>query len=218
MKVLIIDRYRLSREMLQVYLEKWAGITTIATSAAIPDAYRILERVPVEVMIVDLEIASQSGFQGLASLRGLFPEVPVIVIGRDPSGRLVRAALDTGAAAFLSTDSAGEDLIRALRIVSAGNTYIDPTLAPALARGNRRSENERTPEAERYGRLSTREREIFLLLAQGSRSGAIAEQLGIARKTADAHRYHIMRKMELRNTTDLVRIALLLGLIPELHD
>lgn len=211
MNLLIVDDHALFREGLSSFLSDQAEVDRVDTVGTLSEAKDLVRLGAFDVVVLDVAMGNDSGIQAIAGLRRAAPSTRILMLSMHTSGAIVKAAMDAGASGFVTKDVAGQELMRALRIVIAGGTFIDPSVAPALAR--RIAVPGSAPMSERYARLSPREQEVFQLLAAGLKGGEIGEKLGVARKTADTHRYNVFRKMNLRNTTELVRTALDLGVI-----
>jgi DNA-binding NarL/FixJ family response regulator len=123
----------------------------------------------------------------------------------------VLEALRHGAAAYVLKGSAPGELVRAVREVAAGRHYLSPPLSERAIEAYRSQAQGQTLEP--YDTLTTREREVLHLAAEGRQNAAIAERLGISPRTAETHRTHIMRKLGLHSQTELVRYALRRGII-----
>jgi DNA-binding NarL/FixJ family response regulator len=124
---------------------------------------------------------------------------------------LVRAAFAAGARGFVSKTSAGPEIIAAVEALRRGRHYIDASLEIQV--GQTLAVSGLTVATDRYARLSPREQQVFFLLAQGYKPRQIAQKLGIAKRTADAHRYHIIQKLEVESIAGLVRLAAELGVV-----
>jgi DNA-binding NarL/FixJ family response regulator len=134
----------------------------------------------------------------------------VIMLSAYEDRRFVQEALKAGAAGYVSKRAAGSELVRAVRTVAGGGTYLSPEMTSLLARELRAPEDSVPPPASV---LAPREREVLALVAHGARSPQIAEKLGIALGTVEVHRRNIARKLGLHNIADLTRYALREGLI-----
>jgi DNA-binding NarL/FixJ family response regulator len=124
----------------------------------------------------------------------------------------LEAVLEAGASGFLGKATADRDLVEAVRAVSRGEIYVQPTAARVLAQGARRRE-ERATERARYERLTDRERSVMRLIAEGYTAPEIGNQLAISPKTVDTYKQRINDKLGLAHRADYVRLALKLGLL-----
>lgn len=205
------------RDGLAAFLTKDRRFEISGAVGTIEDAVEILEtasreRQPIDFVLLDVSLSTVNSIVAIPRLRKVSERTRIIMLSMHNSPSLVRSALDAGARGFLSKVSAGTEVVAAIEAVQNGETYIDPVMQEMLAH----TESSIIPEesvTERYGRLSRREQEVFRALALGDRPRKIAQRLGIAKRTADAHRYHIMQKMEVENLADLVRIAVELGIV-----
>lgn len=216
-RVLLVDDHPMFRDGLAAFLTKDRRFEISGAVGTIEDAVEILEtasreRQPIDFVLLDVSLSTVNSIVAIPRLRKVSERTRIIMLSMHNSPSLVRSALDAGARGFLSKVSAGTEVVAAIEAVQNGETYIDPVMQEMLAH----TESSIIPEesvTERYGRLSRREQEVFRALALGDRPRKIAQRLGIAKRTADAHRYHIMQKMEVENLADLVRIAVELGIV-----
>jgi len=135
-------------------------------------------------------------------------EPKVVALSAYADKRFVTEMLRAGAGGYVTKSAAGTELIRAIRAVAEGQTYLCPEVAGTLVSAVR--DGSEKPEAPR---LSRREREVLRLIAEGARSPSIAEQLHISLGTVEVHRRNIMRKLSLRTVAELTRYAVREGLV-----
>jgi DNA-binding NarL/FixJ family response regulator len=155
------------------------------------------------------------GLNGLEVTRQVTKSVPktrVIILSMYANDAYVFESLRNGASGYVLKDSQPSDLIEAVREVAAGRRYLSPPLSErALELYERKVES--APD-DPYELLTTREREVLQMVAEGRTSVEIANRLFISPRTAEGHRANLMRKLGLQNHTDLVRFALKRGILP----
>ena len=167
-------------------------------------ALRLIEERRPDVAVLDIRMPPFGGIEVLRRLAGSADSPAVILYTGFPERSLLLESLDAGARAFLLKESPLSDLMRAIRIVAAGGTYIDPVLAGVLA----------GPQAaERLPALTKREREILRLLADGMRNDQVGKVLSISPLTVRTHVKHAMDKLEADTRTQAVASALRQSLI-----
>jgi DNA-binding NarL/FixJ family response regulator len=153
------------------------------------------------VLVLDLTLRGESGIEALPRLRARFPALRILVMSMHEGEAYVGAALARGADGYVTKAVAPDELVAGIREVFAGRRYLSGDL-----RSCRHS-------VAPIDNLSARERDVFLLLAHGKTTKQVADELGIAAKTAYTHRAHVLEKLGARNDRELYRIALAGGLI-----
>jgi two-component system NarL family response regulator len=160
-------------------------------------------------VVLDIGLPDMNGIEAAARLKeraGVDPKI--IALSAYSDRRFATEMLRAGACSYVTKSSVGAELVRAIRAVASGQTYICPEVAGALVSAMRDGQ-----EKGESPRLSRREREVLRLIAEGTRSPSIAEQLNISLGTVEVHRRNIMRKLGLRTVADLTRYAVREGLV-----
>jgi DNA-binding NarL/FixJ family response regulator len=209
-RVLIADDHTLVRESLVGLLQGDAGIVVVAQAA---DGLETVEKALAtrpDVVITDLSMPRLGGLEVVRRLREALPGTKVLVLTMHKEDEYVLQAVRAGASGYLVKDSATAELLAAVRSLHAGRGYFGPQAAMTLA--EQLQHPERTLD-DPYGRLTSREREVFHLLAEGLTTKEIARRLDISVKTAENHRGRVLDKLDMRNTAELVRYALRKGLL-----
>jgi|SRR5690349_8607368 DNA-binding NarL/FixJ family response regulator len=158
-----------------------------------------------DVIIADLSMPGLSGLEATAQLRARGIEAKIIILTMYSDARIAKEALKAGAVGFVSKHAAGQELLTAIDNVLGGGIYVSRPVAERLVD---------LPEAEKSPvTLTSRQRQVLQLIAQGYRMREIATRLKLSPRTVETHKYEIMRVLGYRNTADLVRYAAWLGLI-----
>lgn len=160
-----------------------------------------------EVLIVDIALPGLNGVDVTREVKRQAPQINVIALSMYDTEAYVQQALAAGAAAYVLKKSTAAELVRAVREVLAGRRYLSPPLDRRLL------EVLEEPAADPYASLSRRERQVLHLAAQGLNNPQIAGRLQIGVRTVEMHRANLLRKLGLRNQTELVRYALKRALI-----
>jgi two-component system NarL family response regulator len=207
--VLLVEDHQLVREALRDTLAKEPDIRVVGEAGDAVTAYERARSLKPDLVVLDLGLPDVNGIEAAAKLKeqaGVDPKI--VALSAYTDRRFVTEMLRAGASSYVTKSSAGSELIRAIRAVAAGQTYICPEVAGALVSAVREgSEKSETP------RLSRREREVLRLIAEGTRSPSIAEQLHISLGTVEVHRRNIMRKLGMRTVAELTRYAVREGLV-----
>lgn len=164
-----------------------------------------------DIIIMDLAMPGLNGFLAMNEIRKELPRTKVMVLSMHSEKPYVVQALKSGAVAYVLKEGAGEELLEAVRKVGEGQSYISSSITKylledyiSLARG----------VLDPFDRLTQREREVLILIAQSKTSAQIAALLYISAKTVKTHRANLMEKLEIHDTAGLVRFAIEKGLLP----
>jgi DNA-binding NarL/FixJ family response regulator len=156
-----------------------------------------------DLVILDITMPGRSGLDVLQDLKGLRPKLPVLILSMHSEAQYGRRILRAGASGFMNKESAPEELVKAVQKLLAGGRYVSPALAERLALDLNDEVRRDVPET-----LSHREFEVLRMIALGKTISQIAEELHLSVSTVSTHRAHILEKMELTTTAELIRYAL----------
>ena len=161
-----------------------------------------------DVTVLDVTMPSRSGLEVLKELKRLRPRMPVLVLSMHPEDQFAVRMLKTGAAGYLTKESAGEELVGAIQKVVAGGRYISASLAERMA-----SYLDMDVQKPPHDRLSDREYLILRMIASGKAVGQIAQELSMSVKTISTYRARALEKMDMKNNAELTHYALQKGLV-----
>ncbi|MGH9433904.1 MAG: response regulator [Terriglobia bacterium] len=202
-RILIADDHAILRRGLREILVREL---TGAVCGEAGDAQQVLNEVQSQnwdLVILDVTMPGRSGLDVLRDLKGLQPKLPVLVLSMHPEEQLGKRALKAGASGYMNKEAAPEELIRAVRRVLAGGVYVSPVLAERLALDLHEGGGRPVHEA-----LSNREFEVLRMIALGKTVTQVAEELHLSVPTVSTHRAHILEKMNMTTTAELIRYAL----------
>jgi len=205
-----VDDHVILRQGLRRILEAEPDMSVVGEAGTGVDAVKRARQLKPDVVIMDISMPGQDGIE---SMRQIVKSTPtrVLVLSVHVEHQVISDALAAGASGYLAKDSVDQELISAIRSVVHGGTVLSSTVSRRLTEPQPSAIagfGSRTLEA-----LTSREREVFLLLAEGKSPSEVANSLFVSRKTIHTHRQHIMDKLGLKNTTELIRFALRQGLI-----
>jgi two-component system response regulator NreC len=210
-KLLIADDHAILRHGLRRILEAEPDMSVIGEAATGTDAVKRAKKLKPDVVIMDISMPEQDGIE---STRQIVKSLPsrVLVLTVHLEHQVISEAVSAGAAGYLAKDTLDQELVAAVRTIVHGGTVFSSNVLKRLAEssqiGTAGGTASRSIEA-----LTSREREVFLLLAEGNTPSEVASSLFVSPKTVHTHRQHIMEKLGLRTTTELIRFALRQGLI-----
>jgi DNA-binding NarL/FixJ family response regulator len=209
-RVIIADGCAIVREGMKRIFAGPGDIQVVGEAENALGAFRVATGVSWDVLILDLVMSGRgAGLDLLKELKRACPRRPVLVVSFQPEDPYAVHALRAGASGYLTKQCAPEELLKAVRRVSAGGKYISMALAEIMA------ERLETPrDRPPHETLSQRELEVLVGMASGNHSTEIASGMGLSVKTVSTYRSRILRKLQLRGNAELVRYAIEYRLIP----
>lgn len=203
LRIIIADDHPLTRAGLRDLLDGESGMHVIGEADSYPALWDALARDEPDLVLLDLRMPGGSGVDAVRRLRQRHPRVRVIVLSGYPEDAFLIRTIRAGAAGYVQKDRAPEEVIRAVRIVAAGEVYVSETGGRALARAARPG-----GPASDLSSLSDREFEVLRLLGTGLAIGEIADRLHLSAKTVSTYRARLMQKMGFSSTADIIRFAI----------
>jgi DNA-binding NarL/FixJ family response regulator len=211
-RILLGDDHTLLRQGLRKILEEQPQWEVVAEAGDGRDAVRQCLQHQPDVAILDITMPLLNGIEATRQIVRRAPEIAVLILSMYSSEPYVIRALKAGARGYLLKDSADTDLIRGVAAVTAGKSFFSPAVARVMLDDYVRQLSEKGV-IDRYDALSDREREIFQLVAEGHSNKAIADLLSVSPATVETHRAHILQKLDVHNTAELVLFAVRRGVI-----
>lgn len=211
-RILLVDDHAMFRSGLRVLLNLYPDFQIVGEAGNGQDALSAVRELVPDVVLMDIAMPGLDGLVATRRIREDHPQIRVILLTQHENREYVTPALKAGAAGYVLKRAADEELVRAVRAVCQGQTYLDPMIASVVVDDYRRR-LEDTAVDDQFEHLTPREQEVFLLVAKGHTNRDIAEILGISHKTVDYHRTNVMRKLDVHNRTDLTRYAIRRGLV-----
>ena len=211
-RIVLADDHRIVREGFRALLDAQKDFEVIGETGDGLEAIRLVEKLKPDVLLVDMMMPALNGLEVTRQItqRGL--PAKVVVLSMHSNEAYVLEAMKNGAAAYVLKDATSADLIRAVREAVAGRRYLSPPLSERAIEVY--LQKARTTETlDRYDTLTTREREVLHLSAEGHTNAEIAARLFISPRTVETHRANLMHKLGLRSHTDLIRYALRRGIL-----
>jgi DNA-binding NarL/FixJ family response regulator len=204
-RIILADDHRMFREGLALLLPPdMELVATVSNGLELLEATR---RLRPDLVVADWTMPQLGGLEALQTLRNERLDVRFIMLTVHADPALAAEALRVGATGYVVKQAAGEELVQAMRMALAGQTYLSPLVSGDVVR--RLVGGEQTPGET----LTPRQREVLRLLAEGQRVKEIAAGLGLSVRTVETHKYEIMHLLELDNTVDLVKFAIRQGIV-----
>jgi len=211
LRLLIGDDHTLMRQGLRKILEERPDWEIIAEAGDGRTAVQQTLALQPDVAVLDIGMPLLNGIEACAQIVRKLPSVQVLILSMYSDEAYVTQAVRAGARGYLLKDSAGADLIGAIAAVAAGKSFFSPPVARVVLDDYARRLADKG--MDRYDSLSEREREIFQLVAEGHSTKEIAEMLSVSPTTVETHRSHILQKLDIHNTAELVLYAVRRGVI-----
>lgn len=212
LRIVLGDDHTLVRHGIRKILEERHDWEVVAEAGDGRDAVKkVVEHEP-DVAILDIGMPLLNGIEATRQIVKRAPTVRVLILSMHSDEAYITQALQAGAKGYLLKDSADVDLIRGVTDVAAGRSFFSPAVAKVMLDDYVRHLANKGI-VDRYDALSEREREIFQLVAEGHGNKAIAELLSISPATVETHRAHILQKLDLHNTAEVVLYAVRRGVI-----
>jgi len=209
-KVLLVDDHSVVRDGLRVLLEAEGDIAVVGGAANGLEAVRKVRELHPDVVVMDLAMPELNGTEATAQIHDISPEVEVLVLSMHSTAEHILRAFQAGAQGYVLKESAGPEVVAAVRAVHAGRRYLSQKIAGTVVDDYIRERRAATP----LDTLSRRERQILQLVAEGKSTAETAKALFLSPKTVDTYRSRMMHKLGIDNFAALVRFAIQHGVSP----
>jgi DNA-binding NarL/FixJ family response regulator len=208
LRILLAEDHKVMREGLRMVINKEANMEVVGEADNGLVAIRLTQELRPDVVVMDVSMPELNGLKATETLKALMPDTKVLILTRHADSSYVQQLLRSGANGYVLKQSATEELVRAIRRVASGQSYLDPAVTEqvigsvASGRGIGSSAGKR---------LSKREEEVLRFIALGFLTKEVATRLQISIKTVEAHKANAMTKMGMTSRIDIVRYAVLQG-------
>jgi DNA-binding NarL/FixJ family response regulator len=200
------------RQGLRGLLEKQPDMEVVAEAADGRTALMLVEELSPDVVIMDVAMPDLNGIEATRQIIARHPGIKVLALSMYSDRRFVAGMLGAGASGYLLKDCAFEELIQAIRSITANQTYLSTTIAGIVVK-NYITLMEKN-DSSAFSTLTSREREVLQLLVEGRTAKEIAGQLRLSLKTIETHRQQLMDKLNIHNIAQLTKYAIREGITP----
>lgn len=210
-KVFIADDHAMVREGLRLIIEAERDISVIGEAADGRQAVRLIQRLAPDVVIMDIAMPILNGIEATEQILNSKTFTQIIILSMHASKEHIFRALEAGAKGYLLKESAGKELVKAIRAVYAGNRFLSDRISQTVIEDyihQRIADSEESP----IKRLSPREREVLQLVVEGKTSAEIASNLFLSPKTVETYRSRLMHKLGIKDLPGLVKFAIQHGM------
>ena len=206
-RILLVDDHAVVRQGFKMILDAQSDMEIVGEAANGREAVELAADLHPEIVVMDVAMPELNGIEATRRVIAADPHIRVIALSMHKDSVYVREILRAGARGYLLKDSGADDLVKAIRAVARGESYLSPAVSNAVL------DDYRKHVTNPIDLLTSREREVLQMLAEGKTNKEIAVVLNLSVYTVDAHRGRIMEKLNLHSINELVRFALRNGLI-----
>lgn len=206
-RVVLADDHTVVRRGFGLILSKETDLEVVGEASNGREAVELAERLKPDVVVIDVSMPELNGIEGTRRIAATCPRTRVLALSMHRDAVYVREILRAGASGYVVKDAPDDALVDAVRAVARGEAYLSPAIAAAVLTDYRKH------VSDPIDLLTTREREVLQMIAEGKTNKEIANILNLSVYTVEAHRGKIMEKLNLHNTGDFVRFAIRKGLI-----
>ena len=210
--ILLADDHAVMRTGLRLVLERQPDFQVVAEASDGREAVALTQQHHPEVVVMDVTMPNLNGIEAARQISAAMPQTSIVMLSMHSDEAYVLRALKAGARGYLLKESAESDLIAAIRAVSAGKAFFSPAVSRMLVEDYVRQLQDREIE-DSYELLTTREREILQLIAEGKSNKEIANILNLSLYTVETHRGNMMEKLNLHTVPELILYAVRKGVI-----
>jgi DNA-binding NarL/FixJ family response regulator len=209
-RILIADDHALFRKGLQMILSDRSDLEILGEAADGLELLRQLRKLNPQIVLLDISMPHLRGLEAITEIRSISPAVKIVVLTMHKNEEFLFEAISAGADGYVLKEDAEKDLLEAIKTVAQGGIYVSRFLAEKSRQdwAQIRRGAKKLPAADP---LSTREREVLKLIAEGKSSKEIGDLLSISHRTVERHRANMMLKLQVNKSTDLVKYALTKG-------
>jgi len=208
-RVLLVDDHALVRAGIRALIGMLEGIEVVGEAGDGPEALSMVEELQPDVVLLDITMPGMNGLQALEEIVNRFPKVRVIILTMHEAREYAIQALRAGAAGFIPKSAASTELKLAIETVIRGNTYV----SKETVQDSPLSYDDNPRERTLLERLTPRQREILVLIAEGKGTKEIARALNISVKTVESHRAQLTERLGIHDVASLVRLSIKTGLV-----
>lgn len=207
-KILIADDHKLVREGLEAILSPVRDLQVIGMAPSGEEAVNLVRAHTPDVVLMDIVMPGMTGIEAARWIKEIDPKIRVILLTMEISKEYVSAGIKSGIDGYLPKDISKRNLIEAIRAVYRGERYFNDNVKKMVFEDFYSIEKLRSPKRKLPNQLTQRESEVLGLVASGKSNREVAEMLEISVKTVETHKTHILIKLGLNNSSELVRFAI----------
>ena len=204
-KVIIVDDHKLVTDCIGLFLKGASPIEVIGVCHSGKEILEMLKKVKPNVMLLDISMPEMTGIEVAAAVKKRYPEVNILILSMHADYVNISDAIDAGADGYVLKDVSSEELVLAIKTVSAGKNYFQSTISDEIVK-NYASKKQKNSGS--LLQLTRRELEVLQLFAEGFNNNEIADKLFLSVRTIESHKNHILQKTNLKNSVELIKFAI----------
>lgn len=202
LKILIADDHSVTREGIIKSLATYIPNARYSQASNAAEVFQLIHKTGFDLVILDISMPGRNGLDVLKEIKSSYPAIPVIIFSMYPEDQFAIRAIRDGASAYLTKDIPSKELVIAIRQIINGERYLTPSLIEIITND---LQNKHTGDPHHI--LSDREYQVFLLIASGKSVSLIARELSLSVKTISVYRALILKKMNLKNNSEITYYA-----------
>jgi two-component system response regulator NreC len=211
-RLLIADDHKIFRQGIIKLLEEEPDLQVVGEAADGREVVKKATELKPDVILMDIAMANLNGLEATKQIKKVLPESKIIMLTMHKNEEYVLQSFQAGASGYILKEGAVEELVSAIRSIHADKSFLSPTVSKTLVDAYLRKMETGKTETP-FDLLTDREREVLQLIAEGFTNREVAKQLYISVKTVEAHRAHIMQKLNIHDIAKLVKYAIQKGLV-----
>jgi len=210
-RILIADDHTILRSGIRAILDTVPEFEIVGEANNGKDAISLVGKLMPDLLLCDLSMPKTNGTEAIQRIRSRYPDIKILVLTVHKTEEYVHATLKAGANGYILKDDTSEELINALKNLMANKTYLSPSICNEVVLGYLADPSKATI-THSLDQLTTREREVMKLIAEGYKNKNVAEYLSISLKTVEKHRSNMMKKLDLHSASSITSYAIKNGL------
>ena len=211
-RLLIADDHKIFRQGIKKLLEEEPDLQVVGEAADGRDTVKKATELKPDIILMDIAMANLNGLEATKQIKKVLPESKIIMLTMHKNEEYVLQSFQAGASGYILKEGAVEELVSAIRSIHQDKSFLSPTVSKTLVDAYLRKMETGKTETP-FDLLTDREREVLQLIAEGFTNREVAKQLFISVKTVEAHRAHIMQKLNIHDIAKLVKYAIQKGLV-----
>jgi DNA-binding NarL/FixJ family response regulator len=210
--VLLAEDHQIVREGFRSLLKHEPDIEVVGEAETGRQAVQLARKLRPAVIVMDIAMPLLNGIEATRQIRKDVPETKVLILSAHSDDAYIEQMAALGASGFLIKQSSAHELATAIREVQKGNSFFSPSIGKRIRNRSKKSRDS-AAASKKGNRLSSREREVLQMIAEGRPNKQIASELGVSFKTVDKHRQHLMSKLDIHDVAGLTRYAIAEGIV-----
>lgn len=211
-RIIIADDHRLMRQGIRRIIETAAGFAVVGEAGDGMELVKMLHHTVADMVLLDISMPKLRGIEAIHEIKANSPSVKILILTMHKQIEFLQEGLQAGAEGYLLKDDTEKSLMEAISAIRKGKTYLSPTLSNSFKTSL--ISQLRTGSTAETSPLTTREKEVLKLIAEGKSNKEIADLLCISTKTVEHHRASLMKKLGMKNVAEVIRYAIRKGFVP----